>query len=60
MGSTMGDMEEFAAVLKLLEDGVTPVIDSIFPATEASQAFARLESGEQFGKIVIDWTTLGV
>jgi len=60
MGSTMGDMDEFAAVLKLLEDGVTPVIDSIFPATEASQAFARLESGEQFGKIVIDWTTLGV
>ena len=58
MGSTMGNMEEFAAVLKLLEDGVAPVIDSVFPATEAKQAFARLESGEQFGKIVIDWATL--
>ena len=58
MGSTMGDMEEFAGVLELLANGVTPVIDSVYPYTEASDAFARLESGEQFGKIVIDWSSL--
>jgi len=58
MGSTMGDMEEFSGVLELLTNGVTPVIDSVFPYTEAQSAFARLESGEQFGKIVIDWSSL--
>ncbi len=58
MGSTMGDMEEYAGVLELLKDGVTPVIDSVFPYTEAEAAFARLESGEQFGKIVINWSSL--
>ena len=58
MGSTMGDMEEFAGVLETLANGVTPVIDSVFPYTESQAAFARLESGEQFGKIVIDWSSL--
>ena len=51
-------MEEFADVLELLRDGVTPTIDSVFSYTESQDAFARLESGEQFGKIVIDWSSL--
>tara|TARA_B100000579_G_scaffold400028_1_gene381369 strand:- start:360 stop:1382 length:1023 start_codon:yes stop_codon:yes gene_type:complete len=58
VGSTMGDMEEFADVLELLRDGVMPTIDSVFSYTESQDAFARLESGEQFGKIVIDWSSL--
>jgi len=32
-----------------------PVVDSIHDASDASAAFARLESGEQFGKIIIRW-----
>ena len=55
LGSTMGDMEEFAAVTALLRGGVQPVIDSTFNATDAPAAFERLESGEQFGKIVVTW-----
>ena len=56
LGSTMGDMYEFREVISLLESGVKPVIDSVHDATNAQEAFARLESGEQFGKVVIRWT----
>ena len=55
MGSTMGTMDEFAAVTQLLRNGMKPVIDSVYEATDAAQAIARLESSEQFGKIVLRW-----
>lgn len=55
VGSTMGTMDEFAAVTQLLLDGVMPVIDSVHDAKDAQAAFARLESSEQFGKIVLRW-----
>ena len=55
MGSTMGTMDEFAAVTQLLRDGMKPVIDSVDEAADAPQAIARLESSEQFGKIVLRW-----
>lgn len=56
LGSTMGDMTEFREVVSLLHAGMEPVIDSIHDAQNASEAFARLESGEQFGKVVLRWT----
>ncbi len=57
MGSTMGDMSEFTQVVALLRSGaIKPVIDAVYDATEAAKAYARLESGEQFGKVVVDWT----
>jgi NADPH2:quinone reductase len=31
-----------------------PVIDSVFPLTDAAQAHARMESGEHIGKIVLE------
>ena len=55
MGSTMGTMDEFAAVTQLLRDGMKPVIDSVYNAADAPQAIARLESSEQFGKIMLRW-----
>ena len=55
LGSTMGDMDEFREVLSLFKNGMKPVIDSVHDASDASAAFARLESGEQFGKIVLKW-----
>jgi NADPH:quinone reductase-like Zn-dependent oxidoreductase len=51
----MGDMDEFREVLSLFKNGMKPVIDSVHDASDASAAFARLESGEQFGKIVLKW-----
>ncbi len=56
LGSTMGDMDEFREVVSLFTNGMKPVIDSVHDANDASTAFARLESGEQFGKIVLKWT----
>ncbi|MCI0363278.1 MAG: zinc-binding dehydrogenase [Phycisphaerales bacterium] len=57
VGSTMGDMNEFREVVALLRSGaIKPVIDSVFDSRDASKAFARLESGEQFGKIVVRWS----
>jgi NADPH:quinone reductase-like Zn-dependent oxidoreductase len=55
LGSTMGDMYEFREVVALFKNGMEPVVDSIHDASDASAAFARLESGEQFGKIIIRW-----
>jgi NADPH:quinone reductase-like Zn-dependent oxidoreductase len=55
MGSTMGTMDEFTEVTQLLRDGLKPVIDSVHDAKDAQQAFARLESSEQFGKVVLRW-----
>lgn len=55
VGSTMGDMDEFRAVISLFKNGMMPVIDSVHQANDAQTAFSRLESGEQFGKIVLRW-----
>ncbi len=56
MGSTMGTIEEFRAVVSLLRAGaIRPVIDTVVPPSESQAAFRRLEAGEQCGKIVVDW-----
>ena len=54
MGSTMGNDAEFAAVVDELRAGrLLPVIDSIHDLTHGRDAFERLATGEQFGKVVI-------
>lgn len=56
LGSTMGDMQEFREVVALLRAGsLRPVIDQTFAPADCAKAYARLESAEQFGKIVIKW-----
>ena len=55
VGTTMGTAEEFARLLELLESGqVRPVVDRVFPLREAAAAHARMEAGEQLGKIVLE------
>jgi NADPH:quinone reductase-like Zn-dependent oxidoreductase len=57
IGATMGTRDELAALLGLCaERGIRPVIDSEYGLSEADQAFAKLESGKVFGKIVLDHT----
>lgn len=56
LGSTMGDMEEFRQVVGLLTGGhLRPVVDRIHGPEGAREAWSRLESGSQFGNLVIDW-----
>ena len=53
-GSTMGDAGDFAACLHLVATGVAvPVVDCVLPLDEIRAAHARLEAGEQLGKIVL-------
>ena len=55
LGSSMGTAAELAALLDLcVERGIHPVIDSTFGFSAVGEAFARLASGEIFGKVAID------
>jgi len=54
MGSTMGNDSEFDAVASEFTDGkLLPLVDSVFDISQGRQAFERLQSGQQFGKIVV-------
>ncbi len=56
IGSTMGTNDDFAEITALFRKGVfKPVVDQVYPASRGAEAFARLETAEQFGKVVIDW-----
>lgn len=53
-GSTMGMPSDFEAAYDLVRSGRARVhVDSVFPLAEAAKAHERLESGAQFGKIVL-------
>jgi len=54
LGSYMGTKSELHTVMKLVAAGrLKPVVDKIFPLAEAAAAHAYLESGAQFGKVVL-------
>jgi NADPH:quinone reductase-like Zn-dependent oxidoreductase len=54
IGSTMGSHQDFHDVLELLQSGkLKPVIHCVMPLSEGRQAYQMMESGEQFGKIVL-------
>ena len=54
MGSTMGNESEFDAITEQFRLGrLTPLVDSVFDIQAGRQAFERLASGQQFGKVVI-------
>jgi NADPH:quinone reductase-like Zn-dependent oxidoreductase len=53
-GSTMGNDAEFDAVVNELRAGrLLPIVDSTFPLADGRAAFERLQSGHQFGKVVV-------
>jgi NADPH:quinone reductase-like Zn-dependent oxidoreductase len=55
IGSTMGTHEDFQQVTDLLWSGkLKPIIDRVRPLSEGREAFASMERGEQFGKIVLE------
>ncbi len=56
LGSTMGSNDEFKEVASLFRAGaIRPAIDRVFRPHECASAYERLEQGEQFGKLVVDW-----
>jgi NADPH:quinone reductase-like Zn-dependent oxidoreductase len=40
-------------VLKAIDRGLRPVVDSVYPLEEVQEALMRLDSAEQFGKVVL-------
>jgi NADPH:quinone reductase-like Zn-dependent oxidoreductase len=53
-GSYMGTKDELRTVLKLVAQGLLkPIVDKVFPLEECAAAHAYLESGKQFGKVVL-------
>ena len=56
VGSTMGTMDEFRSVVALMRSGaLKATVDEVVAPADAQAAYARLEAGEQFGKIVFRW-----
>jgi NADPH:quinone reductase-like Zn-dependent oxidoreductase len=54
LGSTMGTKEDFEGAYELVRSGrAKPIVDSVFPLAEARAAHERMESGQQFGKIIL-------
>lgn len=54
LGSTMGSAKDWQELVRATgEWNLRPVVDSVFPLDEVRQAFARLASGKQFGKVVL-------
>jgi zinc-binding alcohol dehydrogenase/oxidoreductase len=52
LGTSMGSPRDFAAMLDLFESGLRPVVDKVFSLGDSGEAFARMSSSNQFGKIV--------
>ncbi|MHC4976437.1 MAG: zinc-binding dehydrogenase [Planctomycetota bacterium] len=56
LGSTMGTSDEFAEICALFRAGHVGVqVDEVFAWDRAPEAVAKLERGEQMGKIVLRW-----
>jgi len=54
MGSTMGNDAEFDAMTEAFREGaLQPPVDSVWVLDDGPQAFDRLSSGQQFGKVVV-------
>src|SRR5581483_11907459 len=54
MGSTMGNAAEYRAIVDQLAAGrLRPAMDPVYPLADARSGFARLERGDQLGKIAI-------
>jgi NADPH:quinone reductase-like Zn-dependent oxidoreductase len=57
LGSTMGTRDDFAAMIACcVSRALTPIVDVVLPLSNAAEAHQRMETGAQFGKIVLDVT----
>jgi NADPH:quinone reductase-like Zn-dependent oxidoreductase len=54
LGTTMGSPEDFKGMIDLVnQHKIVPVIDEIFPLSQAQNAVSKMENSSQFGKIVL-------
>jgi NADPH:quinone reductase-like Zn-dependent oxidoreductase len=54
LGSTMGTRADFDGAFELVKSGkARPIVDRVFPLSEARAAHEHLEAGRQLGKVVL-------
>lgn len=54
LGTKMGSPADFAAMVKLVErQRIVPLVDRVLPLSQANEAYAVVDRGEQFGKVVL-------
>jgi NADPH:quinone reductase-like Zn-dependent oxidoreductase len=53
IGSSMGSYEEFDQLLHLVRHGLPIAVDSVYSLREYENALAKMERGDQLGKIVL-------
>jgi NADPH:quinone reductase-like Zn-dependent oxidoreductase len=55
-GLSVGSRDMFEAMCRFIElERIGPVVDKVFPWTEVGAAFAAMQGGEHFGKIVLEF-----
>ena len=55
-GLSVGSRDMFEAMCRLIElHRIAPVVDKVFPWTDVKAAFAAMQGGEHFGKIVLQF-----
>jgi NADPH:quinone reductase-like Zn-dependent oxidoreductase len=55
LGSTMGNRREYAEIVRLAHQGrLWPVVDQVVSLSRGAEAYARMQRGEQIGKLVIE------
>jgi len=58
LGSTMGSRREYAEIVRLAHQGrLWPVVDRVVSLTDGAAAYARMQRGEQTGKLVLEVST---
>ncbi|MCF2495881.1 zinc-binding dehydrogenase [Dyadobacter chenhuakuii] len=54
LGTTIGTESEFNDMIRFVEEKeIIPIIDTVFPLDQAEKALRLMDSGQQFGKIVL-------
>jgi NADPH:quinone reductase-like Zn-dependent oxidoreductase len=54
LGTKMGSPRDFEAMVRLVESAaIQPIVDRVLPLSRANEAYAIVDRGEQFGKVVL-------
>lgn len=55
-GLSVGSRDMFESMCRMMDlQKITPIVDKVFPFTEAKAAFSAMAAGEHFGKIVLEF-----
>jgi len=60
LGSTLGSRAELGQMAQAVTvNKLKPVVDEVFPLERARDAMAKMEAGQQFGKLILSMSAQG-